>query len=105
MRFKPGHSGRPRGTRNVLTRDFIAALAKEFEEHGEAALKIVRIESPETFLKLIASLVPRELDISSRVSTLDDEELEIMIENLRTKLLQQSAPAMIEAKAIEVKDD
>ena len=103
--FPPGHTGRPKGTRNKLTREFIAALAKEFEEHGEGAIRIVRIEDPATFLKLIASLTPKEVDVSVAAG-LDDSELESMIEALRAKVLEQAAPPlMIEAKPIKVSDE
>ena len=38
--------GRASGTRNKFSKKFDDALLKDFEEHGEAAIKIARIERP-----------------------------------------------------------
>ena len=98
------NTGRPRGSRNLLTRKFIGALVEEFEAHGAEALKIVRIEQPDVFLKLCASVIPREIDVTSSVASLDDVELDSMIEAMRVRLLEQAAPPMIEARPVEVSD-
>ena len=37
-RFRPGNSGRPKGSRNKLGEDFIAALAEDFAKHGMKAI-------------------------------------------------------------------
>jgi hypothetical protein len=94
--------GRPIGSRNLLQRAFIAALVKEFNEHGDAAIRIVRIEEPATFLKLCASVIPRELDVSI-VASMADDELENVLETI--KRLQQGAPPMLELQAIEESDE
>jgi hypothetical protein len=60
-RFQPGHIGRPAGTRNRLTGDLLKALANDFAAHGEGVVKVVRCEEPATYLKIIASLVPKKL--------------------------------------------
>jgi hypothetical protein len=43
-KFQPGHSGRPKGTRDKLNRAFIEALARQFEIGGEDAIRLCRIE-------------------------------------------------------------
>jgi hypothetical protein len=55
--------GRPKGSRNKVSEDFIAAISAEFEKHGVEALAQVREDSPATFLKLVADLVPKEFDL------------------------------------------
>ena len=68
--FQPGHPGgpgRPKNSRNRLSTKFLDALAKDFEEHGEGVLKIVRAEDPSGYLRVVASLMPKELDIEAHV--------------------------------------
>ena len=55
--------GRPKGPRNRLSKAFVDALAKDFAEHGDAAVKILRVESPVDYCRLIGSVVPKELDL------------------------------------------
>ena len=86
-RFQPGNGGRPRGARNKLSGDFLTALADEFSEHGAEAIKIVRVERPHEFLKIVASLMPKELEISdSRLKDISDDELDFFIEYAKRQL-------------------
>lgn len=55
--------GRTAGSRNRLSKAFIDALAKDFEEHGEATIRVLRCESPGEYARLCASLVPRDLNL------------------------------------------
>ena len=38
-RFQPRNPGRPKGSRNKLGEDFIAALAADFAEHGKCVIQ------------------------------------------------------------------
>jgi Family of unknown function (DUF5681) len=64
-RFKAGVSGnpagRPAGAKNRLQGDFLHALAEDFREHGREAIRIMRIERPAEYVKVVASLMPNEL--------------------------------------------
>ena len=66
--WKPGQSGnplgRPVGARNKLSEDLLNALQEEFEKHGKAVVEEVRLERPLEFLKIIASLVPKETNFN-----------------------------------------
>jgi hypothetical protein len=65
-RFLTGNTGGPgrrKGARNRLSEDFVAALADDFEKHGSAVIRIVRTKRPADYLKLVASLVPRRVDL------------------------------------------
>jgi len=68
-RFKPGQSGnpkgRPPGSRHKLGEDFIAGLQADFAEHGPAVIEQVRKELPHVYLKIIASVLPKELKIDA----------------------------------------
>jgi hypothetical protein len=79
-RFLPGNDGhgggRPLGSRNKLQGDFLKALAADFAEHGAGVIKIARIEKPIEYLKVIASVLPKELVLEQSVLTdISDEEL------------------------------
>jgi hypothetical protein len=86
-RFQPGNGGRPKGARNRLSGDFLTALANEFAEHGADAIRICRIEEPSTFLKIIASLMPKEIDITTtQLESISDDELDRLLEYARQQL-------------------
>ena len=58
----------------------MTALARDFEAHGEEVFKRVRRESPASYLKVCAMLVPKELKFehSGGVKAMTDEQLELM---------------------------
>jgi hypothetical protein len=68
--FKPGQGGRKKGARNRLGEDFLLALANDFESHGAEAIERVRIERPDAYLRVIASLLPKDLNLN--VTKYDD---------------------------------
>ena len=76
-RFITGNigGGRKPGSRNKLGEAFIEALSADFEQHGEAVIAAVRIEKPNQYLKVIASILPKE--IAAQV-THHDENLRIL---------------------------
>jgi len=72
--------GRVKGSRNKLSAVFVEALAKEFEEFGEEALRICRIERPSEFIKIVASIIPKEFEVSdNRLKDLSDDELDFFL--------------------------
>src|SRR6516225_3794395 len=76
--------GRTKGVKNRL---FLTALADDFEQHGVDAIKIARVERPVEYVRIVASLMPRELEImDSRLADLSDEELDVFIAKLRAQL-------------------
>jgi len=66
--WKPGQSGnpggRPKGSRNRLSEDFIRAFADDFEVYGAAVIEEVRRERPSDYLKICASLLPNDLEVT-----------------------------------------
>jgi hypothetical protein len=70
---------------------FIAALAEDFEKHGVEVIERVRIEKPEAYIKVIASLLPKDLNLN--VTKLDDLTDEQLLERLRS-LTKQAAPLL-----------
>lgn len=83
--YKPGQSGnpagRPKGSRNKLGEAFIEALHDDFNEHGIAAIQKTRDEKPDVYVRVIASLLPKEFKIET-TSDLTDEQLDARIRTL-----------------------
>jgi hypothetical protein len=102
-RFQPGHhtTGRPKGAKNRLSGDFLTALANDFAEHGVDVIKIVRIEDPARYLKVIASLMPKELElgVTTQLQEIPDDVLEYLIESARKQLTGDGAK-LIECRPV-----
>src|SRR5262245_14303784 len=99
MPFQPGRSGNPAGGpvgsrhRQQLNGEFIAALLRDFRQGGPKAIERVRRTQPASYLKILALLCPREHKVEQRnlIKELTDEELEGMIEFIKTSLEAQAA--------------
>src|SRR5215510_13753645 len=89
--FKPGNPGRPKGSRNKLGEDFLQALAEDFARHGAEVIERVRIEKPEAYIKVVASLLPKDLNLN--VNNLDHLTDAQLLARLRS-LTEQVAPLM-----------
>jgi len=90
MPFKPGQSGnvtgRPRETRNKLSGAFLRALHISFEEKGVDAIERVIRDDPAGYLRVIASVMPKELEISKNAEDLTDEQLAEVVAALRSAI-------------------
>ena len=75
--FKPGHgAGRPKGSRNKLGERFICALHDDFAVHGVGVIKRLREEEPGVYVRVIAALLPKQVEVdATAVSTLSDEDV------------------------------
>jgi len=64
-RFKPGQSGnpagRPKGARARLGEAFIDALLDDWNKNGVKAIIDMRDERPGDYVKIVASILPKEL--------------------------------------------
>jgi hypothetical protein len=77
-------AGRPEGARNRLQSSFLYALAKDFEEHGEGAIRIMRVERPAEYVKVVASLMPKEFLVTDNaLGEMSDDELLAAIQSIR----------------------
>ena len=101
MRGNP--AGGPVGSRHrqQLNGEFIAALLRDFRHGGPKAIERVRRTQPAAYLKILALLCPREhkVEHSNVIKSLSDQELEAMIEYLKTSLEAQAGGPV---KVIEV---
>ena len=88
---QPKQGGRAKGVRNRLSHSFLEALAEDFEKHGIEAIRITRVERPAEYCKIVAALLPRELDITTSViHEITDQELESYLEYAQRELEQRS---------------
>jgi hypothetical protein len=69
--FKPGQSGNPAGravgSRNRLADSFLLDLKDAWQRHGVDALDRVARDQPEVLVKVIASLLPKDVSIDVNV--------------------------------------
>src|SRR5262249_9617682 len=82
--------------RRRVNEDFLAALHMEFLKNGARILRRAGEENPATFLKVLAQLVPRELQVEhaeSIISKLSDEQLAAMIAALEVQIQEALAAA------------
>ena len=84
---QPGGPGRPKGSKNKLSEDFVSTLADDFEEHGAEAIVQCREESVAKYLDIITKVLPKDYNV--KVDKLDEltiSELEEHARNLAQEL-------------------
>jgi hypothetical protein len=112
-RFLPGRQGgpgRPVGSRNRLSEKFLSDLQKVWLKKGAKALDKVADENPEILCRIVASILPRQLDatLDMRVDIFARAKTRLQAYRLARDYIQaeDEEPPMIEAQAeqIEVED-
>jgi hypothetical protein len=84
-RFLPGNSGfggRPKGARNKLGEQFINDLYADWQDHGVATLARVREEKPDQYLKVVASILPKDLNVN--INHMDDLTDDQLVQRIRS---------------------
>ena len=109
-RFKTGNNGgpgRPPGSRNSLGDDFVAAIHLDWREHGAAVLQEVRSSSPAAYLRVLASLVPRQISLDTRndFTGVSDQKLMAQLADCLAELATQlNVPELAQAIKIKMKE-
>jgi Family of unknown function (DUF5681) len=83
--WKPGQSGnpkgRPKGSRSKLSELFIADLYESWKTLGKPALLAAAWTDPVAYVRVVASLMPRELEttITPVTERMSDAQLEAIV--------------------------
>ena len=87
LKGKKGGPGRPKGSRNKLTEQFLSDVYNAWQESGETCIAEMIADKPGDFVKLVATIIPKEatLNINDH-SEMTDDELAERIRNLATQL-------------------
>jgi hypothetical protein len=89
--------------RNRLSKKILEDLLSDWQEHGVGAIKVLRITDPVNYVRICVSTLPRELTVETAMADVDDEELDVLIEAMRQRVLEarQQMPVLIEDKVTE----
>lgn len=92
-RFQKGNTfgGRPKGSRNKFTELFLKDFLADWEVAGALAIQSCRLEDPSTYLRIAASLLPRDIDLKQSTSNVEtileqfntEEELQQFLAGIR----------------------
>lgn len=77
-RFVSGNigGGRPKGSRNKLGEAFISDMLADWEQNGPETITRVREERPQDYLKVVASILPKQVDVNVKpFEEMDDDQL------------------------------
>lgn len=99
--FKPGFNahanpgGRPVTQRNRLQGAFLRTLADDFDKYGRAAIEYMRRNDPSAYVKVCASLMPKEFKQVSPLEEMTEAELVAAVEHIRSKIVGIIEPRVI----------
>jgi hypothetical protein len=91
-------TGKNGSARVKLQRQYLDAYLAEFEKSGAAAITILAKEDPAAFLKIGLHFFPREFVIENTMSEFSDEDIDDLIERMRSQVEAERART-IEHKA------
>jgi hypothetical protein len=105
VRWKPGQSGnplgRPQGSRNKLSEDVLATLAADWAAGGAETVARVRATDPSTYLRVVASILPKDVLVNVQQSVPGNLEPEAWATLRRVlDIIQACAPAGAEPAAV-----
>ena len=64
-------NGRPKGSRNKFAEEFIKDFLADWEVAGASAIQSCRLEDPAAYLRIAASLVPKEFNFKTNTNEFD----------------------------------
>lgn len=103
-RFLPGHrgvGGRKRGSRGRLSEQFLKDLHSEWQRSGKKVLAQVAATEPATFLRCVATVLPKALEVDNQLTLTTRSELAIEIADFRQAWDQWGRVIGVDQKLIE----
>lgn len=94
QRARPGRkapAGTTKRTKKTLGDDFLDAVRADFRAHGAGVIAAVRADKPDQYLKIVQSVLPKDMAKDLHVSTanlesLSDDEIRRRIRGLEAVL-------------------
>ncbi|MBZ9743378.1 MULTISPECIES: hypothetical protein [unclassified Mesorhizobium] len=82
----PAPPRKPRArTKKTLGDDFLAAVRADFRVHGAGVLAEVRADKPDQYLKIVLSVLPKDIDAAiNQLDTLSDILFEAIVRKFRS---------------------
>jgi len=87
-RFKKGNKGRPKGAKGKITEQFLKDMLTAWETGGPSVIADVMENKPDVFLRVVASLVPKDMNLTpvNHAEALTDNEARERIAELAEQL-------------------
>src|SRR5262249_61069734 len=111
FKWKPGQSGNPAGRkpgdRNKFGTHFISDFYADWVQHGAAAIEKLRLESSKDYVKVAASLLPRELHVkaASIVDGWTEDEVKAALDHIRSQISAAGLAAATAETANDTRSD
>ncbi|TPI32874.1 hypothetical protein FJ970_14445 [Mesorhizobium sp. B2-1-8] len=75
---------RPKRMKKTLGDDFLAAVRADFRAHGAGVLAEVRADKPDQYLKIVLSVLPKDIDVAiNQLDMLSDILFEVIVRKFR----------------------
>lgn len=79
-----------RTSRQLLTAKFIRTVARDFEEHGEKCLRKLREKDVATYVKVVASLIPKETTLDANIQVSHDHVVDFLNNAITEKVIEST---------------
>ena len=91
--WRGNSKGRPKGARSKLTETVLAAMVEDFDKavedggktQGQEVIARVREEDPSTYLRVIAAIIPKQVEQTKPLEDLNEDELDGLIAALESQ--------------------
>jgi hypothetical protein len=72
------------GVRTRLTNSVFKNVLEDWEQHGPAVIRIVRVERPDLYFQIVCKLLPREFVVAdAKLGEYSEEELMALLAHVR----------------------